>query len=157
VQAGDDFRMLMQGNGRREIIAMVNVTGIHGKAGFSLQPKKVGFFVPLPSLPKVIDSPSRSVIAFPLLRPSVLPFDCPLMGCFLWFEPRIVRWVHVIDPCGAYTMDLNFGLLVGPDEVIGLGLHDATQPGVNAVVFSVSSLSPVPMLRVPDITVTCSI
>jgi hypothetical protein len=43
--------------------------------------------------------------------------------------PWIVRWVYVINRRGAYTMDLNLGLLVSPDEVIGLGLHDCDAAG----------------------------
>jgi hypothetical protein len=45
VRAGDDFLMLLQGHGRRGVIAMGKVTGIHGEDGFALQPKKPGFFV----------------------------------------------------------------------------------------------------------------
>ena len=40
-------------------------------------------------------------------------------------------------------MDLNFGFLANPDEVIDLAGRDcATQLGVNDLVFSISSLSP---------------
>jgi hypothetical protein len=45
VQVGDDFLMLLQGDGRRGIIAMGKVTKIHGEDAFSLQPKKRGFFI----------------------------------------------------------------------------------------------------------------
>ena len=38
--------------------------------------------------------------------------------------PRIVRWIHVVDRPRAYTMNLNFGFLASPGEVIGFGLHD---------------------------------
>ena len=38
--------------------------------------------------------------------------------------PRIVRWVHVIEILGAYTMNLEDGFFASPDEVIGLGLDD---------------------------------
>ena len=37
--------MLLHGRGRRGIVAMGEVTRIHGEDGFSLQPKKQGFFV----------------------------------------------------------------------------------------------------------------
>jgi len=45
VRLGDDFLMLLQGKGRRGIIAMGKITRIHGEDSFSLQPKKRGFFV----------------------------------------------------------------------------------------------------------------
>ena len=38
--------------------------------------------------------------------------------------PRIIRWIHVVDTPRAYTMNLNFGFLASPGEVIGLGLVD---------------------------------
>jgi len=38
VKLGDDFLMLMQGKGRRGIIAMGKITRIHGEDNFSLQP-----------------------------------------------------------------------------------------------------------------------
>ena len=70
--------------------------------------------------------------------------------------PRIVLWIHVSDIHGAYTMNLDDGFFASPEEVIGLGWCDYGATGVNALVFSVSSLSPNPKLRVPDSTVTWS-
>jgi hypothetical protein len=71
--------------------------------------------------------------------------------------PRIVRWIYEIDILGAYTMKLDDGFFASPGKVISLGLDVAVLPGANALVFSLSSLSPVPKLKVPDITVTRSV
>jgi hypothetical protein len=43
--------------------------------------------------------------------------------------PRIVRWVHVIDIHGAYTLNLDDGFFASPAEVIGLGWHDFEAAG----------------------------
>jgi hypothetical protein len=43
--------------------------------------------------------------------------------------PRIVRWIHVIDILGAYTMKLDDGFFAKPGEVIGFGLDDCGATG----------------------------
>ena len=78
-------------------------------------------------------------------------------NCRALLLPRIVLWTHVNDIVGAYTVNLDDGFFASPAEVLGLGLDDCEGAGVNALVFSVSSLSPVPKFKVPDITVTCSV
>src|SRR5262249_40877049 len=49
-------------------------------------------------------------------------------------------------------MDLKDGLFLGPGEMVHLRLHNRDAAGRYT-----SSLSPMPMLKVPEITVTCSI
>ena len=36
----------------------------------------------------------------------------------------LIRWIHVIDRPRTDAMNLNFGFLASPGEVIGLGLVD---------------------------------
>ena len=54
-------------------------------------------------------------------------------------------------------MSLDDGFFASPAEVLGLGLDRCEAAGGIALVFVVSSLSPVPKFKVPDITVTCSV
>jgi hypothetical protein len=64
-------------------------------------------------------------------RLNLLPQSCPGNPSKTFYSPRptlllprIIRRVHVVYPPRAYTMNLDFGFLASPGEVIRLGLVD---------------------------------
>jgi hypothetical protein len=102
---------------------------------------------------RVVPRPSQQNALLSVLAPTPGRSKGPFSASAALLLPRIVLWIHVNDILGTYTIKLDDSFFASPGEVIGLGLDDYDAAGVNALVFSLSSSSPVPKLRVPDITV----
>jgi len=62
--------------------------------------------------------------------------------------------LHAKVACPPNTMDLNDGLFLSPGEVVHLALHNHNAAGRYSWGLLRSSLSPIPMLKVPEITVS---
>jgi hypothetical protein len=81
---------------------------------------------------------------------------CPLESDDALLFARIVRRIHVGDGEGPLSVDLDYSVVRSPGIVVHLGCR-LCKPAGSQRDFCGSSLSPMPMLNVPESTVTYSV